>query len=73
MNPEPPPLPWIAEPDIPAGAIGWRMGSGEDAHDAFYRWFSSVSDEEAAAFQKNNPEPQGWGGFYRKIRNHPWI
>jgi hypothetical protein len=49
------------------------MGRGEDAHDAFYRWFSGLADEAAQAFEAMNPEPSGWGGFYRKVRENPWV
>jgi hypothetical protein len=61
--------PWIAEPDIPAGSIGWRMGRGEDVYADFRRWFGSLTDEAAQAFEVMNPEPSGWGGFYRGVRD----
>ena len=48
------------------------MGPGEDAHDAFYRWFSALNDLDAEQFGKSNPEPDAWYGFYAMIRSHPW-
>ena len=67
-----PSLPWIAFPELPAGSIGWRMGSGEDAYDTFYRWFSALTPEQAQAFERENPEPEGWRGTYANIRANPW-
>jgi hypothetical protein len=64
--------PWLARPDIPHGSIGWRMGAGEDVYDAFYQWFSRLTDEEAAMFAESNPEPATWQGHYAMIRAHPW-
>jgi hypothetical protein len=43
-------------------------GPGEDAYDAFYRWFSGLTDEAAQGFEAMNPEPSGWSGCYRKVR-----
>jgi hypothetical protein len=74
MKPESPQRPpWCSEPAIPAGSVGWRMGRGEGAHDAFYRWFSGLSDEAAQSYETENPEPADWHGFYRNIRQHPWV
>jgi hypothetical protein len=49
------------------------MGKGEEAYDAFYRWFSGLTDEAARSFEAMNPEPSGWSGFYREIRQNPWV
>ena len=70
LRPQPP---WIVEPDIPAGSTGWRMGRGEDAYDAFYRWFSGLTDEAAQAVEAMNPEPSSWSGFYRNLRENRWV
>jgi hypothetical protein len=64
--------PWKACPDIPHGSIGWRMGCGEEVYDTFYRSFSALGDEEAAAFEQAHPEPPEWAGFYAMIRREPW-
>jgi hypothetical protein len=65
--------PWKTHPDIPFGSIGWRMGCGEEAYDAFYQSFSKLSDREKSAFERENPEPPGWEGLYETIRSHPWA
>jgi hypothetical protein len=48
------------------------MGAGEVVYDAFYRWFSRLTEERAARFAEQNPEPPGWEGFYALIRDNPW-
>lgn len=65
-------LPWIACPDIPAKAVGWRMGRGEEAYTLFYRAFSDLAVAEREVFVAENPEPEGWEGTYAKISAHPW-
>jgi hypothetical protein len=45
------------------------MGRGEDVYDDFRRWFGSLTDEAAQAFEVMYPEPSGWGGFYRGVRD----
>ncbi len=37
--------PCIAFPEIAAGAIGWRMGQGEDFWDMFYKFFSALTEK----------------------------
>jgi hypothetical protein len=49
------------------------MGRGEEAYNAFYRWFSGLADEAAQRFEAVNPEPSGWRGFYRKLRENRWV
>jgi hypothetical protein len=49
------------------------MGRGEEAYDAFHRWFSGLADEAAQRFEARNPEPAGWRGFYRKLRENRWV
>jgi len=48
------------------------MGAGEEVYDEFYQWFSRLTDQEAAMFAGNNPEPDEWQGQYAMIRAHPW-
>ena len=64
--------PWSAFPDLPRGS-GWRMGSGEDYYNAFYRMFSALSAAEQDAYARSNPEPREWRGFYAMIKSHPWL
>ena len=63
---------WTIRPDLPAHSIGWRMGGGEDVHNGFYRWFSALSDDDAAAYAERNPAPAEWHDFYAMIRANPW-
>ena len=67
-----PTVPWLAFPETLAGSIGWRMGPGEDAYNAFYRWYSGLTDAHAGEFAKQNPEPSGWEGWYERIRTNKW-
>jgi hypothetical protein len=72
MNADDLPPPWETCPGIPAGDIGWRMGRGEEVYDEFYRYFSCLTDEEAAEYSSKHPEPRGWRGKYAQIRANPW-
>lgn len=65
--------PWLKYLDIPAGAIGWRMGAGEDYYDKFYRWFSGLPPDEQDAYSRANEPPSGWRDLYATIRAHPWT
>ena len=64
--------PWLVFPEIPAGSIGWRMGGGEMAWDAFYQWYSGLTDQQATDYASRFPEPISWYGTYAMIREHPW-
>ena len=64
--------PWSALPHIPYGSIGWRMGAGEDVATHFYRVFSDLSVEARDDYERLNPEPQEWKGYYDRIRAKPW-
>ena len=65
--------PWVKHPDIPAGAIGWRMGAGEHYYNQFYRWFSALPAEEQDAYVRSNEPPPGWRNLYATIKAHPWT
>ena len=54
--------------DIPKGAIGWRVGRGEEYAIAFYRWFKSLHAGARAAFAAQNPEPEDRAGYYDGMR-----
>ncbi len=45
---------------------------GEGLYDEFYRWFSRLNDQDAAAYAESNPEPEEWRGHYARIRAHSW-
>lgn len=62
--------PWVKYPDIPAGAIGWRMGAGEGYYDQFYRWFSGLSPSEQDRYARDHEPPLGWVKLYENIRQH---
>ena len=68
-----PPLPpWHVHPDIPFGSIGWRMGAGEDGYGSFYGWYAALTDSEATGFAAAHPEPEGWQGWYARVRTNDW-
>ncbi|RED49935.1 hypothetical protein [Aestuariispira insulae] len=66
VYPDPMEAPWIALPHIKAGSIGWRMGGGEDYLSYFSDWFSQLSPDYQNNYCQNNPEPEGWQGFYER-------
>ncbi|ESQ79851.1 hypothetical protein AEYBE204_08375 [Asticcacaulis sp. YBE204] len=49
------------------------MGYGEDYMNAFWKWFSKLPDNEKDAYEQTSPEPEGWTGFYGRIRANPWL
>jgi hypothetical protein len=48
------------------------MGDGEETYNEFYRWFSGLSESEAAEYTTKYPEPDEWAGRLALIRAHPW-
>jgi hypothetical protein len=40
------------------------MGPGEDYWVAFDDWYSRKSREHRQRYATENPEPEGWAGFY---------
>lgn len=63
--------PWERYPEIPRFSVGWRMGYGESYYNAFYRWDSQLEPEAAGQYAGDNPEPEGWRGFYGQILRNP--
>ena len=59
--------PWRKYPNIPLGSLGWRMGSGEDYWIEFDGWFKRKAAADQRLYAADNPEPQGWEGFYRRM------
>ncbi|WP_156416448.1 MULTISPECIES: hypothetical protein [unclassified Sphingopyxis] len=64
--------PWLAFPEIPAGAVGWRTGQGELFWDMFYKFFSALNHRAADDYVRRYPEPEMWRGTYAMIRANPW-
>ena len=62
--------PWKAFLDMPLSSMGWRMGAGETFLDAFRPWFRSLQPENQVRFRNENPEPEGWEGFYDRTLYH---
>ena len=62
--------PWTAYPKIRAGSIEWRMGPGETYWDDFDKWYKRQTAEERNRYQKENPEPKGWDGFFDLKEKH---
>jgi hypothetical protein len=44
--------------------MGWRMGVGEQHWVAFTDWYAGKSRGERTQYAVENPEPEGWEGFY---------
>jgi hypothetical protein len=58
--------PWKAHPDIQAGSIGWRMGTGEEYMIEFGQWFGRKHGDAKRRYADEYPEPDGWEGFYAR-------
>lgn len=58
--------PWVEFPLIPRGSVGWRMGIGEQYWIKFDRWWKSLRPEKREDYARENPEPEGWDGFYSR-------
>ena len=58
--------PWKVFPHIPFGSIGWRMGPGEDYWMEFNDWYRRKSRVHRQRYAIENPEPEGWAGFYAR-------
>jgi len=63
--------PWTTYPKIRPGSIEWRMGPGEDCWDEFDRWYKSLTADARKRYRQENPEPEGWDGFYDLKEEHP--
>jgi hypothetical protein len=60
---------WVEFPDIPWGSIGWRMGHGEEYMRTWGNWFLALPLGERAIYRNQNPEPEGWAGFFDFIEH----
>ena len=60
--------PWIAFPQLTQNSLGWSLGPGEYHRIAFRAWFVEMSPEAREAYERDNAEPQGWNGFYARIK-----
>lgn len=47
------------------------MGGGEDYKWDFWEMFSALSPAEQEAYERANPEPEEWKGYYSQIRANP--
>ena len=55
------PPPWLRYPDMRAGAIGWRMGSGEDYLKAWWNWAEQLPQPERQDYlMRQRPIPADW-------------
>jgi hypothetical protein len=52
--------PWILYPKIDPRDMFWRMGKGEDAVGNYYRYYSSLNEEEKSVNDGNYPRPDNW-------------
>jgi hypothetical protein len=58
---------WAAYPTYSSVTIHWRMGNGEDYRYGWNGWYSRLSHEQRAEYQRRFPAPEddrGWEGFY---------
>ncbi|HEX4303119.1 MAG TPA: hypothetical protein VHZ78_10020 [Rhizomicrobium sp.] len=62
--------PWIAHPEIEFMSIGWRMGPGEAYWDKFDAWYKALTPDRRDKYERENPEPESWVGFYARKRAH---
>jgi hypothetical protein len=58
--------PWRKHPEIPLGSLGWRMGFGEKYWVEFDDWFARKHTDAKRRYAAENPEPDGWEGFYAR-------
>ncbi len=63
--------PWEVYPHIPFLDIGWRMGPGETYWVKFSDFYNALSEGEKAQYERENPEPEAWSGFYALKRQYP--
>jgi hypothetical protein len=66
-TPEAPPTPWARHPSLPRGGA-WYAGEPGEHFVRFFLFFSAMSPDEQAAFERAHPEPPQWRGFYEMIR-----
>lgn len=63
--------PWLTYPDIPQGAIGWRMGGGEAYLWTWSAWYSKLPPSDKHTYHTLYPEPNTWQGFYGEDEETP--
>lgn len=61
------PPPWEQFPQMARGAIGWRMGVGEDNLADWFLWMRSLLPRQLEAYQARHPEPDSWHGTYASL------
>ena len=42
------------------------MGLGEQYISEFTQWFARKHDQAKLSYAQDNPEPEGWDGFYAR-------
>ncbi|GEM_PF-1362503 len=61
---------WKACPNIPWPSIGWRMGGGEGYDIDFLEWFYKLPSDARKQYIKDNQEPNGWDGFWKRVEEY---
>jgi hypothetical protein len=56
--------PWVAFPEYERFSMGFRMGGGEDYICQFRDWYYSALRKDIDEYQRRNPEPEHYSGFY---------
>ncbi len=60
--------PWKIFPELVEASLGWSMGPGEYYRLEFRDWFAHIEAPEREAYERENAEPEGWRGFYDKMK-----
>lgn len=58
------PPPWKVYPKIDPPDMFWRMGKGEDALSAFFKYYNSLTERDRTIFRLSNSTPYSWNNFY---------
>ena len=61
------PPPWVFDPDLPRGSIGWRMGDGQDDLAKWQRMFIALSPDLKREYMNRYPAPVEWESMYQYL------
>ena len=56
--------PWKKFPEYPVQSMFWRMGIGEHHWFKFERWLARKTLDEKQRYAADNPESEGWAGYW---------
>jgi hypothetical protein len=64
------PPPWIFDPELPRGSIGWRMGGGQDDLAKWQKMFIALSPLLKKEYMEKYPAPAEWESMYQYLIDH---